>query len=85
MSDKTHADIDAAIAAHVADTFPGYYTSGWILVSASAHLERPNAVNYRLVTSEGQPLHVDAGLLDVGKKIIKDSWDYNDAEEDDDD
>lgn len=84
MSEQTHADIDAAIAAHVADMFPGYYTSGWVLVSASAHLEKPNAINYRLVTADNQALHIDAGLLDVGKKIIKDSWDYNDEEDEDD-
>lgn len=41
--------------------------------------------NYRLLTADGQPWHIDTGLLTVGARIMKDSWDEDDATEDDDD
>ncbi|WP_447948226.1 hypothetical protein [Microbacterium maritypicum] len=85
MSEATRADLDNAISAHIADTFPGHYTSGWVVVVSSSTLERPNATNYRLLTADGQPWHIDSGLLTVGNRIMKDSWDEDDATENDDD
>lgn len=85
MSEATRADLDDAISAHIADTFPGHYTSGWVVVVSSSTLNRPNATNYRLLTAENQPWHIDQGLLTVGNRIMIDSWDEDDATEDDDD
>lgn len=82
MSNETHAALDATISAHIADTYPGDYTSGWIVIVASSSLDRPEATNYRLVSPDGQAFHIDDGLISVGKKIIRDSWDL-DGEEDD--
>ncbi len=84
MSEATRADLDAAISAHIADTFPGHYTSGWVVVVSSSALETPNATNYRLLTAEGQPWHIDQGLLNVGNRIMIDSWDEDDSDPDDD-
>lgn len=82
MSDETRADLEASISAHIADAYPGDYTSGWIVVVASSSLDRPEATNYRLVSPDGQAFHIDDGLISVAKKIIRDSWDQ-DGEEDD--
>lgn len=83
MSEATRADLDDAISAHIADTFPGHYTSGWVVVVSSSTLDRPNATNYRLLTAENQPWHIDSGLLTVGNRIMIDSWDEDDSDPDD--
>lgn len=82
MSDDTRANLEDSISAHIADAFPGDYTSGWVVVVASSSLERPDATNYRLVSPDGQPFHVDDGLINVGRKIIRDAWD-EDGDDDD--
>lgn len=84
MSDETRFNLDAAISAHIADTFPGHYTSGWVVIVSSSALETPNATNYRLLTADSQPWHVDQGLLSVGNRIMKDSWDEDDTDDDND-
>lgn len=84
MSDETRTGLDNAISAHIADIFPGHYTSGWVVIVSSTTLDKPNSTNYRMLTPETQPLHVDEGLLTVGRKIIQDSWDYNEADGDED-
>lgn len=75
------ADLDNAISQHVAETFPGFYTEGWVVVAVSATLDNPKVKNYRILTPESQPFHADAGLLDVGRLILKDAW-YGDDEDD---
>jgi hypothetical protein len=85
MSDETRANLDAAISAHIADAFPGHYTSGWIVVTSSAAIDRPNTTNYRMVSPDSQPFHIDDGLIKVGARILQDSWDEDASEEDDDD
>ena len=84
MSDETHGQLDASISAHIADTFPGHYTSGWIVVVASSSIDNPNTTNYRLISADAQPLHVDDGLINIGRRIIGDTWDDSDEDEYDD-
>lgn len=84
MSDETRAALDNAISAHIADTFPGYYTSGWVVVASSAHINRPDATNYRLLSPDSQPFHVDDGLMQIGIRILNDSWNTSADDEDDD-
>lgn len=83
MSEQTATNLDTAISQHVAETFPGFYTEGWIVVAVSATLDNPNAKNYRILTPESQPFHADSGLLDVGRLILKDTW-YGEADDEDD-
>lgn len=76
MTDSLEA-LDAAIQRHIAESFPGALTSSWLLVAHSQELDddRQGISNYRIVTPESQPLHVDWGLARVGDRIVKDSWD----------
>ena len=83
MSDETRAELDTAISAHIADTFPGYYTSGWVVVVASNAIDRPDATNYRMLSPDTQPFHVDDGLINIGRRILRDAWDEDPDEEDD--
>ena len=85
MSDETRAALDDAISAHIADIFPGYYTSGWVVVASSAALDKPNSTNYRVMSPDNQPFHIDDGLITVGRRILQDAWDIDADEEDDDD
>ena len=81
MSNDTRQAIDDAINAHIADTFPGYYTDAWVVVCASSNIENPSAKNYRVVTPDTQPFHADIGLISVGQEILSDVW----ADDDEDD
>lgn len=83
MSDQTSAAVDTAISQHIADTFPGFYTEGWVIVAVSSTLDDPRGKNYRILTPDGQPFHADMGLLDVGRQILKDMWYGEDDDEDD--
>lgn len=47
----------------------------------SQQIESHDVSNYRIITQETQPLHTDAGLIEVARMIIRDSWD--DGSEDD--
>ncbi|MCT1363324.1 hypothetical protein [Microbacterium sp. p3-SID131] len=85
MSDETRAKLDEAINAHVAENFPGYYTTAWVVIAASTALDRPDSTNYRLFSPNSQPFHVDNGLITVGAKILEDSWDDADDDLDDED
>lgn len=82
MTDTLRA-LDEAIQAHIAASYEGSYVDSWILVTSSATLEAHDISNYRIVTPESQPYHVDAGLMHVGRQIMADSWDA--WTEDDDD
>jgi hypothetical protein len=75
--------VDEAIQAHIAEKFEGALVDSWIIVAHAQTIEGGNVSNYRIVTHETQPLHVDAGLLDIGRQIVRDTWDA--AYEDDDD
>lgn len=77
-------NLDGAISAHVAENFHGFYTEGWVVVAVSTALDDPNRKNYRIMTPDNQPFHVDVGLLDIGRMIIKDQW-CEGAEDDEND
>ena len=83
---NTLAELDAAIQRYVAENFPGALTGAWMVVTHSQSLEdgRDGISNYRIITPESQPLHIDWGLARVGERIVKDSWDNDSYEEDDD-
>lgn len=71
----TLAALDAAIQAHIAEAFEGGYVDAWVLVTSSSTIEDHDISNYRLVTPETQPFHVDNGLVQVATRIMTDSWD----------
>ena len=83
MTDTLRA-LDEAIQAHIAANFEGSITDGWILVTHSQTLEKHQVSNYRIVTPDTQPIHVDSGLIQTGQMIIRDSWDDSFNEDDDD-
>jgi hypothetical protein len=82
MSDTLRA-LDEAIQHHIAAAFEGSLVDRWVLVTHSQTLERSNVSNYRVVTPDVQPVHVDRGLLATGEQIVQDSW--ADGSDDDDD
>lgn len=82
MTDTLRA-VEEAIQQHIATTFDGALVDSWIVVTHSQTIEKHDVSNYRIITHDTQPFHVDAGLLTVGDQIIQDSWD--DGYEDDDD
>lgn len=67
--------LDEAIQAHIAVAFEGAIVDSWILVTHSQDIENHTTSNYRIVTPDVQPIHVDAGLVQMGSMIIRDSWD----------
>lgn len=83
MSEQTETAIDEAISQHVAETFPGFYTEGWVIVAVSSTLDNPRGKNYRILTPNSQPFHADLGLITVGKQILEDLW-CDDGEDEDD-
>ena len=83
MSEETETAIDTAISQHVAETFPGFYTEGWVIVTVSSTLDNPHGKNYRILTPDSQPFHADLGLITVGKQILEDQW-CDGGDEDDD-
>lgn len=75
MTADTLRAIDEAIQAHIATHYEGALVDSWIVVTHSQTIAAHDVSNYRIVTHDTQPYHVDAGLLATGKKIIDDSWD----------
>lgn len=71
----TLAALDAAIQAHIATAYEGAFVDGWVLVTSSQALEHHDESNYRIVTPETQPFHVDCGLVEIARKITGDAWD----------
>jgi hypothetical protein len=83
MSDTLQA-LDEAIQRHIGEVSEGALTDGWSLVTHSTQVDESDPISgYRIITSDTQPYHVDAGLIEVGKHIIRGSWDA--ALDDDDD
>ena len=69
-------DLDRAIQRHVAEMSEGGFAESWIVVAHSQHAADTDGISaYRIITSDTQPHHVDAGLIEVGKAIIRESWD----------
>ena len=76
--------IDEAIQRHVSETMSGKIPDAWIIVVHAQSLGDDHQVsNYTIITSDTQPLHVDAGLIHIGSQIVTDSWDAGFASEDD--
>lgn len=65
MSAQTKADLEAAVAAHVADTGNGSLVTDWALVVATTTVENigTGTTSYLLEGNENQPIHVMTGLF----------------------
>lgn len=82
MSDQTKADLDSAIAAHVADTGNGSLVTDWALIAATTTVENidTGTTAYLLEGNDNQPVHVMTGLFRYASERV--IWD--DSEDDDD-
>lgn len=80
----TLAALETAVQNHIGTLYEGSLVDGWILVCHAQTVEQHDMSNYRIITPETQPHHVDAGLVHVGGAIIKDSWDAALTDGDDD-
>lgn len=84
MTDTLNA-VDQAIQKHVGEIADGAFAEAWIIVVHSQHLDG-DGNGYRIITSDTQPHHVDAGLIAVGHEIVQASFDealYGTDEDDD--
>lgn len=65
MSDQTKADLESALAAHVADTGDGAIVTDWALVVATTSVENigTGTTRYLLEGNDNQPVHVMTGLF----------------------
>lgn len=65
MSDQTKANLDAAIAAHVADTGDGSIVTDWALIAATTTVDNigTGTTSYLLEGNDNQPVHVMTGLF----------------------
>lgn len=81
MSDQTKSDLDAAIAAHVADTGNGSLVTDWALIAATTTVENigTGTTAYLLEGNDNQPVHVMTGLFRYASERV--IWD--DSEGDD--
>ena len=82
MSDSLRG-LDAAIQTYIATNYEGSLVDSWILVTHSQNVEQHTTSNYRIITPDVQPIHVDAGLLATGERIVQDSWDESFDDTDD--
>lgn len=83
MTDTLDA-VDQAIQKHVGEIADGAFAESWIVVVHSQTLEG-DGHGYRILTSDTQPHHVDAGLIQVGHEIVQASFDEALYGEDEDD
>ncbi len=66
MSNETHAALENALRAHVADEFPGALVTGWV-AQTSFETEDDFTIGqtqYLRVVPEGQSIHVALGLVE---------------------
>jgi len=82
MTDTLQA-VENAIQKHIASHFEGALVDSWVIVCHAQNIEEHDLSNYRLLTPETQPFHVDAGLMDVGERIIAGAWDDWNPDDDD--
>lgn len=80
MTDTLQA-LETAIQNHIATAYEGNFVESWVLITASQSIEAHDISNYRFVTPESQPFHVDSGLVETGRRIMRDSWDAWDADD----
>lgn len=83
MSDQTKADLDAAIAAHIADTGDGSLVTDWAMIAATTTVENigTGRTRYLLEGNDNQPVHVMTGLFRYAAEHVM--WDGDEDEEDD--
>lgn len=83
MSVETKTALDAAIAAHVAETGSGSIVTDWALVAATTTMENigTGTTAYLLEGNSNQPIHVMAGLFRCGSE--KAIWGLDEDEDDD--
>lgn len=81
MTDEL-ADVDRAIQAYISRHFEGALVDSWIVVTHSQQIESHDLSNYRIITPDSQPFHIDDGLISTGQRIVDDSWDRALADED---
>jgi hypothetical protein len=65
VSDRTKADLDAALAAHVADVGDGSIVTDWALIAATTTVDNigTGTTSYLLEGNDNQPVHVMTGLF----------------------
>ena len=77
MSSETHAALEDAIRAHVADIQDGEIVTDWALITASTAFENIGTMRltYGLEAPEQQPQHVTIGLLEYARQTYLESGD----------
>lgn len=82
MSEQTKADLEAAVAAHIADKTDGNILTDWALVIASSAMEDigTGATVYLFESNDNQPAHVSFGLLQYA--LRSSVWDEGPDEDD---
>lgn len=83
MTDTLQA-VEDAVQAHIASHFEGAYVDSFIVICHSQTIEKHDLSNYRIITRDTQPIHVDMGLIETGRAIIRDSWNAGYDEDEDD-
>jgi hypothetical protein len=82
MTDTLDA-VDQAIQRHVGEITEGGFAESWIIVVHTQTIDG-DISGYRLLTSDTQPYHVDAGLIDIGQALVEASFDASMGGDDDD-
>ncbi|MGM7680093.1 hypothetical protein [Microbacterium sp. A94] len=82
MSDQTKVALDAAIAAHVAETGEGSIVTDWALIAATTSMENigTGTTRYLLEGNDNQPVHVMTGLFRYASERVM--WDDDEEDED---
>lgn len=83
MSDKTSADLDAAIRAHIADERDNALVTGWSIIVAHADESdfAAGRTGYWVQSQDSQPHHATLGLVHHFRTILEnEAW----IEDDDD-
>lgn len=80
MSDRTKADLEAALAAHITDVSDGDILTDWTLIAATTSMDDigTGTTRYYCEGNDGQPVHVTIGLLQYGRETT--TW--GDGDED---
>ena len=84
MTDRI-AELDTAIQRVINEHFGDALVDSWIVVCHSQQISAHDMSNYRVLTPEMQPHHIDVGLMETGRQINRDSWDSGTIDDDDDD
>lgn len=81
MSDQTKADLDAALAAHIADVGDGSFVTDWAMIAALTTVDNigTGRTSYFLEGNENQPVHVMTGLFRYASERV--IWDDDDDDD----